>query len=151
MLVIVTLGTRFVNSGDDMVWSMAMILTRLGSFWMITATVPMVTVVVVAAVAVALVDGSLVPMASWAMSTRILIEAYFGIFGIGVLIGSCYHLADPLRRLAIELGAEVVVMESSDEGDDDLSFRDVRNRIPHLRKASDVAMEELGWLLVDVV
>ena len=42
-------------------------------------------------------------------------------------------------------------MESSDEGGDDLGFRDVRNRIPHLRKASDVAMEELGWLLVDAV
>ena len=44
-----------------------------------------------------------------------------------------------------------MVMESSDEGGDDLSFRDVWNRIPHLRKASDVAAEELGWLLVDVV
>ena len=42
-------------------------------------------------------------------------------------------------------------MESSDEGDDDLSFRDVGNRIPHLRKASDVATEELRWLLVDAV
>ena len=42
-------------------------------------------------------------------------------------------------------------MESSDEGGDDLCFRDIRNRIPHLGKASDVAMEELGRLLVDVV
>ena len=42
-------------------------------------------------------------------------------------------------------------MESSDEGGDDLCFRDVGNIIPHLRKASDVAMEELGWLLVDAV
>ena len=40
-------------------------------------------------------------------------------------------------------------MKSSDEGGDDLSFRDVGNRIPHLRKVSDVATEELGWLLVD--
>ena len=30
-------------------------------------------------------------------------------------------------------------------------FRDVGNRIPHLGKASDVATEELGWLLGDVV
>ena len=42
-------------------------------------------------------------------------------------------------------------MESLDEGSDDLSFCDVWNRIPHLRKASDVATEELGWLLVDAV
>ena len=42
-------------------------------------------------------------------------------------------------------------MESSDEGSDDLSFCDVVNRIPHLRKASNVAMEELEWLLVDAV
>ena len=31
------------------------------------------------------------------------------------------------------------------------AFRDVGNRIPHLGKASDVATEELGWLLVDAV
>ena len=42
-------------------------------------------------------------------------------------------------------------MESSDEGSVDLSLRDVRNRIPLLRKASDIATEELGWLLVDAV
>ena len=33
LLVIVALGTRFVDSGDDMVWSVAAILTRLGSIW----------------------------------------------------------------------------------------------------------------------
>ena len=42
-------------------------------------------------------------------------------------------------------------MESLDEGGDDLSFHDVGNRIPHIGKASDVATEELGWLLVDAV
>ena len=42
-------------------------------------------------------------------------------------------------------------MESSNEGSDDLSFRDVGNRIPHLGKALDVSTEELGWLLVDAV
>ena len=42
-------------------------------------------------------------------------------------------------------------MGSSDEGGDDLSFRDVGNRIPHLGKASVVATEELRWLLVDAV
>ena len=40
---------------------------------------------------------------------------------------------------------------SSDEGGDDLSFRDVGNRIPHLGKVSDVALEELEWLLGDAV
>ena len=111
----------------------------------------MVTVVVVAAVAVASVVGTLIAVACWAVSARILVEAYFSLFGVDVLISGCNHLANPLRRLAIELGAEVAVMESSDEGGDDLSFRDVGNRIPHLRKASDVATEELGRLLVDAV
>ena len=44
-----------------------------------------------------------------------------------------------------------MMVESSGEGGDDLSFRDVRNRIPHLGKALNVATKELGWLLVDVV
>ena len=85
------------------------------------------------------------------MSARILVEAHFGLFGIGILIGGCNHLTNPLRRLAIELGAEVMVMESSDEGGDDLCFCDVGNRVPHLGKASNIATEELGRLLVDAV
>ena len=44
-----------------------------------------------------------------------------------------------------------MVMESLNEGGDDLSFRDVRNIFPHLGKASDVATKELRWLLVDAV
>ena len=36
--------------------------------------------------------------------------------------------------LAVVLGAKLAVVESSDEGGDDLSFRDVGNRIPHFRK-----------------
>ena len=42
-------------------------------------------------------------------------------------------------------------MESSDDGGDDFSFCDIGNRISHLRKTSDVAMEELGRFLIDVV
>ena len=103
----------------------------------------MVTVVVVAAVAVAPVVGVIVPMVSWAMSAHILVEVHLSFLGIGVLVGGRNYLANPHGWLAVELGAEVAVMESSDEGGDDLSFHDVGNRIPHLRKASDVAMEEL--------
>ena len=77
------------------------------------------------------------------MSACILVEANFGLFIISVLIGGRDHLANPLWRLAIEFGAEVVVMESLNEGGDDFIFRDVGNRIPHLEKASDVAIEEL--------
>ena len=32
LLVIVVLGTRFINNSNDMVWLVATILTRLGSF-----------------------------------------------------------------------------------------------------------------------
>ena len=85
------------------------------------------------------------------MSARILVEAYFGLFGVGVLIDGCNHLTNPLRRLAIELRVEVAVIDSSDEGGDDLCFCDIGNIIPYLKKASDVAMKELRRLLVDVV
>jgi len=151
LLVVVVLGVRFINSNNDVVWSAVAILTRFGPFWPITATIPIVTAVVVAAVAVASVIGSLVTVMSWAMSAHILVEAYFGLFSVGILIDDRNHLANPLRRLAIELAAKVTVMESSNEGGDDLYFRDVGNRIPHLRKASNVATKELGRLLVDAV
>ena len=85
------------------------------------------------------------------MGAHILVEAYFGLFSIGILGDGRDHLANPLRRLTIEFGAKVGVMESSDEGGDDFCFCDVVNRIPHLKKASNVAMEELGGLLVDAV
>ena len=68
------------------------------------------------------------------MSARILVEAHFGLFGDGVLIGGRNHLANPLWWLAIELGVEVAVMESSDEGGDDFRFRDVGNRVLILEK-----------------
>ena len=32
LLIVVALGTRFINGGDDVVWPAAVILTRLGSF-----------------------------------------------------------------------------------------------------------------------
>jgi len=85
------------------------------------------------------------------MSARILIEVHLSFLGVGVLVGGCDHLANSHGWLTVELRAKLAVMESSDEGGDDLSLRDVWNRIPHLEKASDVAAEELGWLLVDEV
>ena len=126
-------------------------MTSLGSFWLITAAVMMVTAVIVVAVVVVAVIEAVIVAVCWAMSARILIEAHLGFLGVGVLVGSCDHLANPNGQLTVELGAKLVVMESSDEGGDDLDFRDVWNRIPHLGKASDVAAEELGQLLVDAV
>ena len=151
LLVVVALGMRLINGGDDVVWPTAVIMTRLGSFWPITIAVPMVTAVVIAAIDVAPLVGVIITAVSWAMSARILIEAYLGFLGVDVLVGGRDHLANPLWWLVIEFGEEVAVMESSDKGDDDFSFRDVRNIIPHLGKASDVATEELGRLLVDAV
>ena len=57
LLIIVPLGTRFINGSDDVVWLPAAILTRLGSFWPIMAIVPMTTAVVIAAVVVVSVVG----------------------------------------------------------------------------------------------
>ena len=51
----------------------------------------------------------------------------------------------------IEFGAEVMVMESSNKGGDDFCFHDVRNRIPHLGKAFDVATKKLGWFLINAI
>ena len=42
-----------------------------------------------------------------------------------------------------------MMVESSDKGGDDFSFRAVGNRVPHLGEMPDIAVEELGWLLVD--
>ena len=100
----------------------------------------MVVVVIVAAVTVASFIGVLVATTSWVVSAHILVEANFGLFSVGVLIGGRDHLANPLWWLTIEFGVEVTVMESSNKGGDDFCFHDVGNRIPHLKKMSDVAM-----------
>ena len=103
---------RFINGGDDVIWSAAAILTSFRPFRPIAAVVLMVAAVVVAAVTVASFVGALVAAASWAVSACILIEANFSLFSISVLISGCDHLANPLWRLKIEFGAKVVVMES---------------------------------------
>ena len=115
------------------------------------AAATMVTAIIEAAVVVASVIGAVVVAAWWAMSARILIEAHLSFLGVGVLVGGRDHLTNPCGRLAVELGTKLMVMESSDEGGDNFSFRDIGNIIPHLRKASDVTVEELGRLLIDIV
>ena len=91
------------------------------------AAISMVTAIIVAAVAVAPVVGMIVAAASWAMSACILVEAHLNFLGNDVLVGGRNHLTNPHGRLVVELGAEIAVMESSDEGSDDLIFRDVGN------------------------
>ena len=95
LLVVVALGSRLVNSGDDMVWLVAAILTRLRALWPIMATVPMMTAVIVAVVIVASVVGAIIAAASWAMNALILVEAHFGFFDVDVLVGGRNHLANP--------------------------------------------------------
>ena len=151
MLIVVALGARFINGGDDVVWLAMAILTRFGSFWPIKVAVTMVTAIIIAAVVVASVIGAIVVAVCWAMSARILVETHLSFLGVGVLVSGRDHLANPYGRLAVELGAKLAMVESLGEGGDDLSFYDVGNRIPHLEKASDVATEELKWLLVDAV
>ena len=144
LLIIVALGTRLIDDGEDVVWPAATILARLGSFCSIMAAVTMVTAAVEVAVVVESVVGAVVVAVRWAMSARILVEAHLGFLGVGVLVGSSDHLTNACGRLTVEFGAKLTMVESSDEGSDDLNFRDVGNRIPHLRKASNVAVEELG-------
>ena len=64
LLVVVTFSARFINGGDDVVWSAAAILTSFRPFRPIAATVLMAVVVVVAAVTVASIVGTLVAAAS---------------------------------------------------------------------------------------
>ena len=151
LLIVVALGPRFIDGGDDVVWPAAAILARLGSFRPIMAVVMMVTAIVVVVVVVASVIEAVVVAARRAICARIFVETHLSFLSVGVLVGSHDHLTDACRRLAVELGMELAVMKSSNEGGDDLSFRDIGNRIPHLRKASNVAMEELRWLLIDAV
>ena len=106
--------------------------------------VPIVTTVVVVAVVVASVVRAIVATTSWAMCACILIEAHLGFLGVGVLVGSSDHFADTGGRLVVEFGAKLAMVESSDKGGDDFSFRDVGNRVPHLGETLDVAVEELG-------
>ena len=113
LLIVVALGVRFIDGSDDVVWPAAVILTRLGSFWPITAAVTMVTAVVVAVVVVASVIGAVVVAACWAMSACIHVEAHLGFLSVGVLVGGRDHLANPCGRLAVELGAKLTVMTSA--------------------------------------
>jgi len=99
LLIIVMFGMRFVNGGDDVVWSATAILTSSRPFRPITATVMVVAMVIIAAVTVALFIEVLVAAASWAMGARILIEVNFDVFSIGILIGGHDHLANPLWQL----------------------------------------------------
>ena len=141
LLVVVALSARLTDGGDDVVWPAAAILAKPGSFCSITAAITMVTAVVEATVVVASVVRAVIIAARFAMSARILVEAHLGFLCIGVLVGGSYHLADTGWRLTVEFGAKLAVVESSDKGGDDFSFRDVGDRVPHLRETPDVAAE----------
>jgi len=68
LLIIVTFGARFVNGGNDVVWSAAAIRTSVRPFQLIAATVLMVAVVIVAAVTMASFVGAIVTAVNWAVS-----------------------------------------------------------------------------------
>ena len=57
-------GVRFVDGGNDVVWSVATILTSFRPFRQTTTTILMVAVVVIAAVTVASFIGAIVATAS---------------------------------------------------------------------------------------
>ena len=57
LLIIVALRTRLIDDSDEVVWPSVAILTGLGSFWPVMATVAVETTVVVAAVVVVSVVG----------------------------------------------------------------------------------------------
>ena len=149
LLVIVTLGTRLTNDGEDVFWPAAAILAWPLSSYSITAAIAMIDAVVGAEVVVTSVIKAIIVSVGWSLSACILVEAHLGFLCIGVLVGGSYHFADTGRWLTVEFGAKLAMVESSDKGGDDFSFRDVGDRVAHLGETPDVAVEELGWLLVD--
>jgi len=151
LLVIVALGTQLIDGSDKVVWPAVAILTRLGSFWPITTDVLMETSFVIAAVIVASFVRAVIVAVRLAICARIFVETHLSFLRVSVLVGGRDHLADAYRWLVVELGTELTVMKSSNKGGDHLSFRDVGNRIPHLRKLFDVATEELGWFLINAI
>ena len=60
LLIVVPLGTRLIDSTNEVVWPAATILTGLEPFWPITAAIPVENAVVVAAVVVASVIGAVI-------------------------------------------------------------------------------------------
>ena len=103
------------------------VLAGFGPFWSTTTTVLMVAAIVVTAVAVPSFIRVIIVVASRAVSARILVAVDFNFFGVNILINGGDHLTNPLRRLAIEFGAEVTVMESLDES---RSHHRLRTRTP---------------------
>ena len=103
LLIIVMLGARFVNGGDDVVWPTVAILASFRTFRPIMATVMMVATVVVAAVIVASVIGAVIVAACWAMSARILVEVHLGFLSVSVLVGGHNHLTNPVGGLRLNL------------------------------------------------
>ena len=139
LLIVVTLCARLIDIGNKVIWSAAAILTRFESIWPITSAVPVETLVVVAAIVVLSVVIAVIVAANVmlsvvvavvvaarrAISARIFVKTHLRFLGVGVLVGGCDHLADARRRLTVELGSELAVVKSSDEGGDDLGFHDV--------------------------
>jgi len=74
LFIIVALGARLTDGGDNVVWPAAAILARPGSFCPITAVVTMVAAVVRVAVIVALVVRAVIVVVRWVMSARILVN-----------------------------------------------------------------------------
>ena len=125
LFAIVTLGVRLTSGGEDVFWPAATILAWPVSSSSITAAIAMIAAVVGAAVIVTLVIGAIVVSVRWSLSAHILVEAHLGFLCIDVLVGGSYHLTDTSRRLTVEFGAKLAMVESSDKGGDDFSFRDV--------------------------
>ena len=74
LLVVVALGAWLIDVTDKVVWSTAVILTWLGSFWPITVDVPVETSFIIAAVVVAPVVRAVVVAMRWAIGARIFVE-----------------------------------------------------------------------------
>lgn len=106
------------------------------------ATIPFVRAMVIGAAIEATVIRVLVymPWSRWLASTHFFIMVPFCFLSVSVLVGGDEHLADPLRRLAVELRVKFMMANTTSKGVDNLYFSDVRDGVPHLRETPDVGL-----------
>lgn len=135
LLIVVALGAGLVDRSNDILLSVAAKLSCSGALWPVTAII-MATLAVIAVVVVTASFITVVIIAPrWVgrqPSINVLVVLQFGLLGIHILVHHRDHLADRLRRLAVEFGAKIVVVKPTGEGGDDFPLGDVGNGVCHL-------------------
>ena len=103
LFVVVTLGVRLTNGGDDVFWPVTAILARPVSSCSITAAIAMIAAIVGTTVIMMSVIEAIIVSVRWSLSACILVEAHLGFLCISVLVGGSYHFTDTGWLLTVNL------------------------------------------------